>query len=105
MYEYDSSSGRNYDLLKTNPWGYGIDGTLCCDDYGSLEGQAVINYKDGWTALSFWDRSIDSRPGSNSNFLAEGIFNFDEMIKLTQEKFPSVWNRFKFPIVEIKPSK
>jgi hypothetical protein len=78
-----------------------IDSGLCYGYCTSFEGQSVITHKDGWTALSFWDRSIDSRPGSNSNFLAEGIFSFDEMVKLAQEKFPSVWNRFKFPIVEV----
>lgn len=53
-----------------------IDGVLqpgCCwnrSHSGSrrpqVEGEALLHHKNGWTALSFWDRTIDERPGCNS---------------------------------------
>ena len=84
-------------FLDKNPWGHSIDGRLCPDEK-QIEGQARIHQKDGWTALSFWDRSIDRRPGSNSNFLAEGDHTFDEMMLLANEHFPEVMERFVFNI-------
>ena len=62
------------------------------------EGKAALHYKGGWTALAFWDRSVDSRPGSNSVFLAEGTHQFEDMVVLAQQSFPSIMQRFKFKI-------
>jgi len=90
------------------PWGYHIDGGLCPGKRRGLkawqtpeiqiEGQASLTKKDGWTALSFWDRSTDHRMNSNSNFVAMGDFTFDEMIKLAKQYFPEIMGRFKFEI-------
>ena len=88
------------DVLKTNPWGYKIDGKLCPSG-SEVEGKALLNHKDGWTALSFWDRSVDTRGACNSNFLAVGTFSFDEMMKFANEHFPTVMNRFTFPIEQV----
>jgi len=82
-----------------NPWSIKIDGALC-PKTTEHEGAAKISYKDGWTALSFWDRSVDYRYGSNSNFLIEGNFNFENMIKLSKIFFQEIMNRFKFEITE-----
>lgn len=93
-------------FTERNPWGYDIDGALCPNGRRSgkeVEGEALIHHKDGWTALSFWDRSVDKRGACNSNFLAEGTFTFDEMKKLAEEKFPHVMRRFTFPIVDLTP--
>jgi hypothetical protein len=84
-------------FAETNPWGHGIDGDLCVE--GAAEGVASLNHKDGWTALSFWDHSVDTRGGSNSNFLAEGTFTFDEMIAIAHQHFPDIMKRFGFPVV------
>ena len=70
---------------------------------GSLpEGQALVHHKDGWTALSFWDRSVDKRGGCNSNFFFEGTFDFAQMIELAKANFPTVWSRYTFQIIEAK---
>ena len=97
----------------TTPWGSCPDGSLAPHEnprcefvknfYGcrcsQAEGIAALHYKDGWTALSFWDRSVDTRGGCNSNFLAEGAFTFEEMVELAKQYFPIIMARFKFPIV------
>jgi hypothetical protein len=64
-----------------------------------VEGLAHIHYKDGWTALSFWDRSGDSRGGSNSNFFFKGTYTFEQMVDLAKECFHTVWARFPFKVV------
>jgi hypothetical protein len=70
---------------------------------GSLpQGQALVHHKEGWTALSFWDRSVDSRGGCNSNFFANGTFDFDTMVMLAKHFFPTIWNRYMFEVVESK---
>lgn len=90
-YMHDENLQRAHDFLKTNPWGYSVDGTLC----PSIDSQSLgIHWKDDWTALAFWDRSVDSRPGSNSVFLIEGTHGFDKMKKFIVEKFPSIVERF-----------
>ena len=35
---------------------------------------------DGWTALAFWDRSLDHRRNSNSAFFWKGDHNFYQML-------------------------
>lgn len=85
------------------PW-RNIDGGLCPKNK-EVEGEALLHVKDGWTAISFWDRSVDKRGACNSSFIAEGVHTFDEMCKIAQEKFPKVWGRFPFKITEYKPAK
>lgn len=63
-------------------------------------GEAVIRQKDGWTLLSFWDSTVDTRPGSSSTYLAEGIFTFEQMVELAKERFPERWAIMKFPVVD-----
>ena len=62
------------------------------------QGAAALHHKDGWTALSFWDRSVDSRTNSNSCFIAEGTHTFEEMVALAQLHFPTIWGRFPFEV-------
>lgn len=69
-----------------------IDGGLCREGR-KIEGVAMIRFVEGWTVLSFWDQSGDSRPGSNSNFIAEGRRPFAEMCALAKEWFPAFWER------------
>lgn len=94
-----------------SPWTLGeLDGSLCFDrlpnwprwktpDY-QPEGVARINYKDGWAALSFWDRSVDKRGGCNSNFLVDETLDFDEMLIRSQEAFPKIFARYTFEITK-----
>lgn len=81
----------------TNPWGTKIDGGLCPKDTGE-EGRALVHHRNGWTALSFWDYSVDTRPGSNSTYLAEGEFTFEEMVAMAKEHFAYRWNKMAFEV-------
>ena len=64
-----------------------------------VEGLASFCHLNGWTIISFWDRSVDKRGKSNSSFLLRGEYSFDVACKAAAEVFPAIWSRFKFPIV------
>jgi len=59
----------------------------------------LTHYDESATILSFWDRSVDHRPGSHSTFIASGIHTFEQMMLLTKEAFPKVWSRFGFVVM------
>jgi hypothetical protein len=106
-YFYSQEGGRIHDYPHPDvPWKE-VDGGLCPgsvpgDHYSrscpEVVGEALLHHKDGWTALSFWDRTIDTRPASNSNFFAEGTFTFEEMVELAKTRFPERWSRMKFEV-------
>lgn len=86
------------------PWGNAVDGGLCPgkrDRRGEVapadqrEGHAALHHRDGWTALAFWDRSVDKRPNSNSAFLAEGTLMLPEMMTLAWASFPRIMDQFE----------
>jgi hypothetical protein len=57
--------------------------------------------------VSWWDRSVDKRPGSNSNLIGVGYASAEEMIDDAYKIFPSVMNRQErpkpSPVVVCKP--
>lgn len=63
-----------------------------------IEGDALIHHKDGWTALSFMDRSVDKRPGCSSTYIAKGIFTFEEMVEFAKTRFTERWNKMSFQV-------
>jgi len=63
-----------------------------------VEGEALIHHIAGWTALSFWDRSVDTRFACNSTYFAEGDFTFAEMVAMAKARFAKRWNRMKFEV-------
>lgn len=65
-----------------------------------LEGKALVHYKDGWTALSFWDRSVDSRPASNSTYIVEGTVAFEQMVEFAKKSFAARWNKMSFEVTQ-----
>lgn len=97
---------RSVDGERAQPWGM-LDGKLAPREWDSHrapempQGVAALHHKDGWTALSFWDRTGDSRPASNSTFLIEGTLDFDEALAEARERFSLLFERFDF---EIRPS-
>jgi hypothetical protein len=72
----------DWDFLRHNPWGVEID-----------DGFKGLQHKEGWTALAMVDYTVDSRPGSNSVFLAEGTYSLNEMIEIAKRDFPSISER------------
>lgn len=102
---------RNIDLF---PFGHGrslipVDGILqphtcgrsprdCHKGTCAPQGQSLIHHIQGWTALSFWDSSVDTRSGCNSSYFAEGTFTFDEMVAMAKERFAYRWNKMPFKV-------
>lgn len=95
-----------------NEWGGDIDGKLqphrkgCdlrsyCPCTSDKQGVAALHHKDGWTALSFWDRSLDGRGGCNSNYFAAGTFTFDEMVSMAKARFSERWAKMDFDVVPL----
>ena len=80
------------DGARSTPFGRYPDGTLAPQG-PQVQGAAVLHQKEGWTAIGFWDRTGDDRGNSNCNFIVEGTYTFDEMCKLAQEAYPSLWKR------------
>lgn len=93
--------------LADQPWGSAVDGGLCpgAPDLPEgvakfqPEGVAKLHHRDGWTALAFWDRSVDARQNSCSVFLFEGHMEWEAVIFRSRELFPAVWARFTFDVV------
>lgn len=96
------------DTLPWNEWRGEVDGKLqphgescngrpyCgCDQ---PEGVALLHHKNGWTALSFWDRSVDKRGGCNSTYFAKGTFTFDQMVEMAKTRFAYRWNKMNFDV-------
>lgn len=57
---------------------------------------ATVSRLGGWgySALSFWDNSVDTRPGSNSIIFAPSLsVSYDGIMKGFQRYFPEVWSR------------
>lgn len=65
---------------------------------GYVEGAARLTHALGWTVLSYWDNTVDNRPGSHSTFAVEGTHGFDAMLAAAREHFPTVFARQKFEV-------
>lgn len=63
-----------------------------------VEGVVYRSVINGWTVLTFFDRSGDSRKNSNSAFVMAGTLEFDDAMALARESFPSIFARFKFDL-------
>ena len=64
-----------------------------------VEGAASLHHRDDWTALVWWDRSVDKRYGSNAALFASGTHDFATMMALGKQHFPGVMVRFRYEIV------
>jgi len=53
----------------------------------------VTHTEDWWTVLGMWDRTVDNRAHSNSNFIERGKWTFDQMVEIAKRKFPAIWER------------
>ena len=76
-----------------------------CSCPSGREGPALLHHKAGWTALAFWDRSVDRRGACCSVYMAEGTFTFDEMVAMAKERFAYRWSKMPFAVVEMEPLK
>lgn len=83
-----------------------IDGGLLRDDTGASlpTGRWVEAYKDGWTAVSFWDNSgYDKRPGCNSGFVVKAHMLGVKLLEIARQQWPEVFARPSFPKLEPEP--
>lgn len=64
------------------------------------QGSAVLFHGRGYTLLSFWDRSGDSRPGSSSTFILPGTLTFESAVEDAELTFPERWSRILFAVRE-----
>ncbi len=94
LFDQNMNRTRSFDF-KEIPWGVSIDTGLLDKTKQQVEGQAVLAHKDGWTALSFWNRTDDRRPGSNSAFIVEGVATFDEVMTIARTFFPRTLDRLE----------
>lgn len=69
-----------------------FDGGLCPPAAEGLYIAALTRLGGlGYSALAFWDQTIDSRPGSNSIFFAPSLIVHPvSMWALAQHKFPAI---------------
>jgi hypothetical protein len=56
-------------------------------------GLATITRHEGWTVLAMWDRSGDSRRGSNCAFVSRGEHTVSTMVAQCEKHFPEMWRR------------
>lgn len=97
----DGKPRRNLD--QRLEWMTMCDGTLLPQDPPQVEGEATLSFHHGYSVVSFWDRSGDSRGNSNSSFLAKGTHSFEEVLEMAREAFPALFDRFDFEIKRINP--
>jgi hypothetical protein len=92
---WESIDGKLAPYIGTEP----RRGRSSYDNGRQTQGLAALHHRDGWTALAFWDRTVDTRMGCNSNFFFKGTHSFEEMVELAKRYFPSIWKRYPFDIV------
>jgi len=78
-----------------------LDMALCWSQKDQTQGRALVTQRNGWTALAFWDRSLDQRPGCNSAFFVRGNLSFAQMVWVARHRWPTIWSRFSFQVVEV----
>lgn len=76
-----------------------IEGNPYRRSKAEIEGHALFahekplfTYEKGLTILGLWDRSVDTRPGCCSTYVALGLHGFAEMMELCEKAYPERWN-------------
>lgn len=96
LYKYPNGI---YEDWKVCPWGYSIDGRLleAVPEKNLPCGRYIVAKKDGWTAISFLDRSVNERYGSNSAFLVPEDITAEAIIEEAKKQWKEVFDRTDFP--------
>lgn len=106
-HEITNERGSRSEAERTLPFAYRIlDAGLLARDYSTEpQPEGVVRRVKiaGWTVFTFWDRSGDSRPRSNSAFVIHGDWAFDDMLVIAKAAYPEVFNRITFPLVPEGP--
>lgn len=100
LWDRNLSGVRGYSEKKNFPFRWeSLDAGFLSQGIPQIEGHGNLIYINDWTIISFWDRSVDSRPGSNSAFIVDKKYELQEFFSKASEVFPSVWERFNFELV------
>jgi hypothetical protein len=57
------------------------------------EPRVCLHHREGWTAVSFWDRTGDDRWSCASTVIAEGLHTFEAMVEIFRTRLPRLWAR------------
>ncbi len=74
---------------------FNIDGIFPHRMPGQDESIVSLVYWQGWTVLAMWDRSIDTRQGSNVAFIADTPLSLADMWSLARATYPKIVARLK----------
>lgn len=64
-------------------------------DNPEIQGRAYIHAAEGWTILSWWDRSEDQRGGCCAVFFVRGYHRWSEALRRAREAFPGAFARME----------
>lgn len=78
------------------PWGLKVDSGLLPRSWP--EGWVNVLHKDGWTAFTYWDCTVDTRPKSCSTFLFNAVMSFEQALDAARREFPTVIDRGDFEL-------
>mgnify|MGYP001549230296 CR=1 FL=1 len=92
-----NSKQTNIQFHET-PWGYSLDEDAVVQKPDIADGKLYTAKKDGWTAVGFWDRSVDSRPNSKSIFLVAKDWPTERVMAEAEKQWPEVCGRPRFPV-------
>jgi len=97
LHDRDFNTGRHLERLL--PFRYSIlDCGLLPQQGENLLGMVCRTVVNGWTIISFYDNSGDSRPGSCSVFVIKGEWCYGNALNYARSTFPSVFSRIKFDL-------
>lgn len=98
------------DPYRYVPWAYSVDGGLAPQGARlHVEGQGAFAQsgrflgtpeEEWWSAVSWWDNSVDRRPASNATFVIDQRVSAAVLLDAALAKFPEVLARMKY-VVEI----
>lgn len=99
--------------FNDQPWGTSLDGgILIASGVKDEPANGIVAVARGaflmppdakhvfWTCISFWDRSGDSRPNSNSAFLVMMDMAPIDLLEYAKAKWPEVFSRTNFPVLK-----
>jgi hypothetical protein len=83
-------------LYNGAPW-WG-EPTEVLPEYPQVQGVVRCSQYEGWNVFSFWDRSVDRRPGSYSLFATKAELSNEEFLKRAQTEYPWVFERLGYEL-------
>lgn len=70
----------------------------CATSPSQYQGWARLTHAFGFTFIGFYDRSVDSRPGSFSLFIIHDFLEWEKAVAAARAAFPEIWRRYTFEV-------